>query len=175
MKIYSNDPEAFQAVYDKTFNAIVRVAYHITLDADVAEDICQEAFIRFYHRTIPFPSEDQARYWLIRVAKNLSFNYYKRKKRERSVLERYSFEPKPHERNGEELLMRSETEKLVHRAVERLPESLRSVIVLKEYGNLSYYEIGKVLHITENNVKVRVHRARNMLGTLLKEEEAHVL
>jgi len=47
--------------------------------------------------------------------------------------------------------------------------------VLKEYGNLSYREIGKVLHITENNVKVRVHRARNMLGTLLKEEEAHVL
>ena len=175
MKIHSNNPEAFQGIYDKTFHIIVKVAYHITLDADVAEDICQEAFIRFYHRTVPFPSEDQARYWLIRVAKNLSFNYYKRKKRERSALERYSFEPKPHQHNGEELLMRSETEQLVHRAVEQLPNSLRSVIVLKEYGNLSYREIGKVLHITENNVKVRVHRARNMLGTLLKEEEARVL
>src|SRR6056297_1928219 len=175
MKISSSDPDSFQSVYENTFPVIVRVAYHITLDVEVAEDICQEAFIRFYHRPVPFPSEDQARYWLIRVAKNLSFNYYKRKKREKSALERYSYEPKAHERNGEEMLLRSETEKIVHRAVERLPHSLRSVIVLKEYGNLSYREIGKVLHITENNVKVRVHRARNMLGTLLKEEEAHVL
>lgn len=174
MKISSNEPDAFQGVYESTFPVIVRVAYHITLDLEVAEDICQEAFIRFYHRSLPFPSEEQARYWLIRVAKNLAFNYYKRKKREKVALEKFLFEPKQHTRSGEELLMRTETELMVHRALERLPEGLKSVIVLKEYGDLSYREIGKVLHITENNVKVRVHRARNMLGMLLKEEEAHV-
>ena len=175
MKISSSDPDSFQSVYENTFPVIVRVAYHITLDVEVAEDICQEAFIRFYHRPVPFPSEDQARYWLIRVAKNLAFNYYKRKKREKAALEKFSHEPKQHTRSGEEMVMRNETEILVQKALDRLPSSLKSVIVLKEYGNLSYREIGRILHITENNVKVRVHRARNMLGMLLKEEEAHVL
>jgi RNA polymerase sigma-70 factor (ECF subfamily) len=174
MKISSNDPDVFQKIYENTFPVLVRVAYHITLDLEVAEDICQEAYIRFYHRTVPFPSEEQARYWLIRVAKNLAFNYYKRKKREKVALEKYLFEPKQGPRSGEELLMRSETEQMVHRALDRLPANLKSVLILKEYGDLSYREIGKILHITENNVKVRVHRARNMLGMLLKEEEAHV-
>lgn len=175
MKIFSNDPAAFKRVYEQSFPILVRVSYHITLDIEVAEDICQETFIRFHHRSLPFPSEDQARFWLIRVAKNLSYNYYKRRKRERSALEKYYFEPKPQPRSGEETVLKDETEKLVQRVLEQLPENLRSVLILKEYGNLSYREIGKVLHITENNVKVRVHRARNQLGSLLREEEAHVL
>lgn len=175
MKIYSNDPEAFQSVYGHVFPIIVRVTYHITQDMEVAEDICQEAFIRFYNRSMPFPTEDQARYWLIRVSKNLAFNYYKRRKREKSALEKYAHELKHHLRNGEENVMRSETERMVQEALEKLPEKLRSVIILKEYGNLSYREIGRILHITENNVKVRVHRARNALESLLRKEEAHVL
>jgi len=175
MKIFSNDPEAFQTVYGQTFPIIVRVAYHITLDIEVAEDICQEAFIRFYNRSLPFPSEDQAKYWLIRVTKNLSFNYYKRRKRERNALEKYTHESRQRPRSGEEVVIRGETEKLVQEALAKLPPKLRSVIILKEYGNLSYREIGSILHITETNVKVRVHRARNALETLLKEEEAHVL
>ena len=175
MKIYSNDPEAFQSVYRHVFPIIVRITYHITKDMEVAEDICQEAFIRFYNRTLPFPTEDQARYWLIRVSKNLAFNYYKRRKREKSALEKYARELKHHQRNGEEIVMRGETERMVHEALDKLPEKLRSVIILKEYGNLSYREIGSVLHITENNVKVRVHRARNLLETFLRKEEVHVL
>ncbi len=175
MKIFSNDPEAFKSVYGQTFPIIVRVAYHITQDIEVAEDICQEAFIRFYNRSLPFPSEEQARYWLIRVTKNLAFNFYKRRKREKSALEKYSHEAKNYLRTGEETVMRIETEKIVHKALDKLPPKLRSVIILKEYGNLSYREIAAVLHITENNVKVRVHRARTVLETLLKEEEAHVL
>jgi len=175
MKIFSNDPDSFKTVYGQSFPIIVRVAYHITLDIEVAEDICQEAFIRFYNRSISFPSEDQARYWLIRVTKNLAFNYYKRRKREKNALEKYSHENTQHSTNGEEDVMRSETEKIIHNALDKLPPKLRSVLVLKEYGNLSYREIGRILHITENNVKVRVHRARIILETLLKEEEIHVL
>jgi RNA polymerase sigma-70 factor (ECF subfamily) len=109
------------------------------------------------------------------VTKNLAFNFYKRRKREKNALEKYSHEARNRPRSGEETVMRSETEKIVHEALDKLPPKLRSVIILKEYGNLSYREIGAILHITENNVKVRVHRARNMLETLLKEEEAHVL
>ena len=174
MKVYSDDPETFDAVYAEAFPLLMKVSFHITLDAGIAEDICQEAFIRFYHRTLPFPSRDQARYWLIRVAKNLSFNYYNRSKRERKAMEDYVRQPQPHTATGEELLLFGETEKLVHRAVRALPEKLRSPLVLKEYGELPYRDIARILRISEGNVKVRIHRARSRLAEELSEEEIHV-
>ena len=164
----------FRTVYEQVFPTVLRVSYNITLDADIAEDICQEAFIKFYHHSAPFPSVDQATYWLLRVVKNLSLNYFKRKKRERKAMENYFHQPRSLPTSGEEDLLQSETEKIVQEAVSRLPDSLKTVIVLKEFGNLPYKDIAKVLHISENNVKVRVHRARAQLETLIEEADVHV-
>jgi RNA polymerase sigma-70 factor (ECF subfamily) len=174
MKVHSDDPETFDTVYAEVFPLLMKVSYHITLDTGIAEDICQEAFIRFYHRTLPFPSEDQARYWLIRVAKNLSFNYYNRSKRERKAMEDYVRQPKPVPVSGEEALLLDETERIVHEAVRGLPQKLRAPLILKEYGGLSYRDIAGVLRISESNVKVRIHRARARLAEQLSEEEIHV-
>lgn len=177
MKIHSDDPEAFRLVYEKVFSTVLKVSYNITMDMDVSEDICQEAFIRFYHHTTPFPSEDQAKYWLIRVVKNLSLNYFKRRKRERKAVENFTSQASQSSTDtetGEELLLRSETERLVQKAVSRLPKNLKSALVLKEYGGLTYKEIAKVLHITENNVKVRVYRARSRLEKFIEEDDVHV-
>ncbi|MFP4489995.1 MAG: RNA polymerase sigma factor [Spirochaetaceae bacterium] len=174
MNICSEDPEVFRTVYERVFPKILRVSYNITLDADIAEDICQEAFIKFYHHTAPFPSIDQATYWLLRVVKNLSLNYFKRRKRERKAMESYFHQPQPLPKTGEEEILRSETAHIVQQAVSKLPDSLKSVIVLKEFGDLSYSEIAQVLQISENNVKVRVHRARTKLEKSIEEEDVHV-
>ena len=55
-----------------------------------------------------------------------------------------------------------------------LPENLRMVIILKEYGNMDYKAISKVLGISEGNVKIRVHRARKKLEESLAGDEAYV-
>jgi RNA polymerase sigma-70 factor (ECF subfamily) len=55
-------------------------------------------------------------------------------------------------------------------ALGQLPENLRIVLILKEYGELNYKEIGRALGISEGNVKVRVFRARERLAGLLEEE-----
>jgi RNA polymerase sigma-70 factor (ECF subfamily) len=108
------------------------------------------------------------------VVKNLSLNYFKRKKRERKAMENYFHQPRPLPKTGEESVLQSETTQIVQQAISRLPDTLKSVIVLKEFGNLSYKDIAKVLHITENNVKVRVHRARTQLESLIGEDDVHV-
>ena len=56
-------------------------------------------------------------------------------------------------------------------ALEKLPKNMREVLVLREYGDLNYKEIGKVLGITEGNVKVRMFRAREQLEKLIGGEE----
>ena len=166
----SQHAESFERVYKEVFPVLFRVAYHITGDKNATEDLCQEAFIRYFNRATPLKTIDDAKYWLIRVVKNLSFNYQKRKGREQKANVKVFNEPQARMPDGEEEYLRTETSRMVRNALERLPPRLRSPIILKEYGGLSYKEIGKILRITEGNVKVRIFRARNQLQQYLDQE-----
>ena len=55
-------------------------------------------------------------------------------------------------------------------ALKKLPKNLQDVLMLREYGDMNYKEIGKVLGITEGNVKVRIFRAREQLVKLIGED-----
>ncbi len=164
----------FGKVYDVVYPLLHKIAFRITGDADVSEDLCQEAFIKYYKRVIPLPNLDQAKYWLIRVVKNLALNYEKRRGRQKRAYDRYLREPKSVVRSGETELLRNESAKLVQQALEKLPLKLRTVIVLREFGGLSYREIAKVEGISESNVKIRVYRAREQLKKHLDGEEVYV-
>lgn len=175
MEIRSSDPALFRKVYDEVFPILMRVAYHVTYSADVAEDICQEAFIRFYDKDITFPSMEDAKFWLIRVTKNLAINQIKRKARETASIERIKKAPVlTGYRDGAAELILNESQSAVRKAIAQLPEIYRTVIVLREFGDLDYKSIAKVLEISESNVKVRVHRARKELEVLLNREEVDV-
>ncbi|MBN1686312.1 MAG: RNA polymerase sigma factor [Spirochaetales bacterium] len=167
-------PGNFEYVYDITYPLLYRIAFRITGDENISEDLCQEAFIRYYKRVIPLPDQDQARYWLIRVVKNLAFNHEKRRGRELKANYKYSKEFNSPTRSGETELLRNESARIVQRALKKLPFNLRTAIVLREYGDLSYRDIAKVLGISESNVKVRVFRAREQLKKHLDEEEVDV-
>ena len=157
----------FKRLYDSTFQVIFRVAFRVTNSREAAEDLCQESFFRLYERNMVFPSPDEAKYWLIRVVKNASLNYAKRKDRERKAYQRAFREDHRQSETGEGLLVKKETSEEVQAALEKLPENLRMVLILKEYAEMNYKEIGRVLGISEGNVKVRVFRARERLAGLL--------
>lgn len=175
MEIRSSDELTFRQVYNDVFPVLMRVAYHVTYNQDVAEDICQDAFIRFYDKDMVFPSMDDAKFWLIRVVKNLAINHIKRKMRESASLEKVMRGPQvnPFKDGASELLLQ-ESAAAVRKAVSELPEIYRTVIVLREYADLDYKEIAKVLKISESNVKVRMHRARKELEARLDREEVNV-
>ncbi len=168
------DGSEFRALYDTVFPITYRIAYRVTEDVLVSEELCHEAFVRYVERDRPFPDADQAKYWLIRVTKNLALNYQKRRGRERRAYQRAYFEPSHPSESGETAVLKDETSVLVRAALEKLPEKLKSVLVLKEYGELSYREIAETLGITEANVKVRVFRARERLTRILKESDVYV-
>ena len=175
MEIRSGDELAFRQVYNEVFPVVMKVAYHVTYNQDVAEDICQDAFIRFYDKDIVFPSMDDAKFWLIRVVKNLSINHIKRKMREAASLEKVMKGPQVNPfRDGASELILKESASAVRKAVSELPEIYKTVIVLREYAGLNYKEIAGVLKISESNVKVRVHRARKELEAKLNREEVNV-
>ncbi len=171
MELRSADEAVFRRVYDELFSVMYKVAYHVTLNADIAEDICQDAFVRFYDKDITFPSMDEAKFWLIRVVKNLSINHVKKKSREAASVEKMKKAQASNPfRDGESQLLINESQDAVRRAVAALPEIYRNVIVLREYADLDYKAIGRILDISESNVKVRVHRARKELEASLMRE-----
>ena len=175
MEIRSADENVFRQVYDELFSVIYKVAYHVVYNQDVAEDICQDAFIRFYDKDMTFPSMEDAKFWLIRVAKNLSINHIKKKGRESASIEKIKKAPvfNPYI-DGQTQLILNESQEEVRKAVAQLPEIYRTVIVLREFGDLDYKAISKILNISESNVKVRVHRARKELEVVLTRGETNV-
>jgi RNA polymerase sigma-70 factor (ECF subfamily) len=163
-----NSELEFKRLYDSAFPVLFRVAFRVTNSREAAEDLCQESFFRLYERNMVFPNPEEAKYWLIRVVKNASLNYAKRKERERKAYQRAFKEDTRQQETGEGLLVKKETSEEVQKALELLPENLRMVLILKEYAEMNYKEIGRVMGINEGNVKVRVFRARERLAAILE-------
>jgi len=162
----------FRQLYDTIFPILYRVAYRITSSEEAAEDLCQEAFFRLYEKKMVFPNPEEAKYWLIRVVKNAALNYAKRKDRERKAYQKAFREfSAQNPETSETLLLKKEAKEEIQKALSKLPENLRMVLILKEYGDLNYKEIGRALGISEGNVKVRVFRARERLAGFLHAEK----
>ncbi|MDR0721532.1 MAG: RNA polymerase sigma factor [Treponema sp.] len=164
----------FRKLYETVFPILFKVAYRIANSEEAAEDLCQEAFFRLYEKNMVFPNAEETKYWLIRVVKNAALNYAKRKDRERKAYQKAFREDIRLEKTGEQVLINQETQQEVQEALKKLPDNLRIVLILKEYGELNYKEIGRALGISEGNVKVRVFRARERLAGLLSKDGSHV-
>lgn len=165
----------FEQTYNELYPLLMRVAYRITGCTSVSEDLCQEAFVRYFERMDKIPAGEQSKFWLIRVVKNLAYNHEKRKGRERNAYQKYYYEPKPEIVNqGEKGLMEDESKRMVQEALMKLPYKMRVVLTLKEYAGLNYKQIGEILKISEGNVKIRVFRARQKISDILGKGEVYV-
>lgn len=174
MEVKSTNREDFKVIYESNYELLVNTLMHIVYNQEIAEDLVQESFERFYLKNMSFPSENDARYWLLRVAKNLALNSLRRNKHEIQMVDKVKDESPYSQFTGDRKIIEEERRKEVRDAIESLPENLRLVIKLKEYSGLDYKAIGKVLGISETNVKVRVYRARKRLEELLSKEDSDV-
>ena len=164
----------FEKIYNEIFPIVIKVSYHITKDMDAAQDVCQDAFIKLYHRVENFPGVEDAKFWLIRVVKNLSFNYLEHEKVKNRAFDKMKHIPSFTDDTGEKQLLKKEAEEKVNQALDQLPENLKAPIILREFGGMNYKEIGAALGISESNVKIRIFRAREALGKLLPVGEVYV-
>ncbi|MBQ3798773.1 MAG: RNA polymerase sigma factor [Treponema sp.] len=153
---------------------LFKISLRIVNDEEAAEDLVHDSFIKANEKELVFPSIDDAKFWLIRVVKNASLNYAKRKVREAKAYHKALYEGRQEMESGETELLKKETVEKAKEALEKLPPKLKEVLVLREYGGMNYKEIGKILGITEGNVKVRVFRAREQLLKYIGEEDVYL-
>jgi RNA polymerase sigma-70 factor (ECF subfamily) len=156
-------------VYEKYKKLLWRKAYDILKDYALAEDAVSEAFIRVYkhfHRLQDADSPQTAAF-LVTIVRNVAINLYH--KRNRTVpIDFDEFEQMSDFNLEESVAEKDETSRAVQ-LVDKLSEELRAVFLLRFAHDLPHKEIGNILGITENNVTVRLHRARKKLAELAKE------
>ena len=173
-EINAANPIDFRKIYNATMTVLFKVAYKVVNDQEVAEDLVHDSYIKASEKGMVFPTMNDATYWLIRVVKNASLNYVKRRGREQKAYQKALYEDHRVQTSGETDLLREEAIKKAQEALNQLPDNLKEVLILREYADLNYKEIGKTLGITEGNVKVRVFRAREALAKLIGEDDVYL-
>ena len=135
-------------------------AFQVCGNAADAEDAAQEALLRYHTSEKQFESEQHIRAWLLRVAINCAKNVSRSFWRRNTV---------PLADYMDSLEFDSGESREIFREVMNLPEKYRLVIHLYYYEDYSVAEIGKILGLTESNVKVRLSRGRQLLKKKLLE------
>ena len=149
-----------QALAETYRDRMFAAAFQVCGNAADAEDAAQEALLRYHISEKQFESEQHIRAWLLRVAINCAKNV------SRSFFRRNTV---PLEDYMDSLEFDSGESREIFREVMNLPETYRLVIHLYYYEDYSVAEIGRILGLTESNVKVRLSRGRQQLKKALQE------
>ncbi len=128
-----------------------------------AEELAQDVFCRAWERAGSFQNAEHFGRWLIVLTRNRCRDNFRTARLRRLLLGRNRPETVERE-TPEDRVLRDETTRAVKRAVAGLPEKLRAVLVLREYGDLSYQEIADTLSIDRGTVMSRLSRARRSVA-----------
>lgn len=138
---------------------IFRLALRITLDRAEAEDIVQDTLIRVWNKREEWQQFESVEAYCLIVAKNLAID--RSQKKEAQNVELTPEMGEEVEASGPyDRLVKDERMKIIHRLINELPEKQRLIMELRDIEGESYKEIAKVLHLTEEQVKVNLFRAR---------------
>lgn len=175
-RVQRGDKTAFDALVRKYQHKIVKLVTRYVHDSSEALDVAQEAFIKAY-RAIPGFRGDSAFYtWLYRIAINTAKNYLVAENRrpvdhgvDLQDPEQYEMQARLRDMDTpERLLLTEEIQHTVERAIQELPEDLRTAIVLREIDGMSYEEIAHAMSCPVGTVRSRIFRAREAIDGKLK-------
>jgi RNA polymerase sigma-70 factor, ECF subfamily len=176
-RVQRGDKRAFDLLVTKYQRKIFRLLSRLIRDSGEIEDVAQEAFIKAYRALPNFRGESAFYTWLYRIAINTAKNHLVSQGRraptstEAEVEEAENFEDADGLRDvntPDAVLMSRQVGDAVNRAIERLPEDLRTAIVLRELEGLSYEEIAESMNCPIGTVRSRIFRARDAIANELR-------
>jgi len=181
VQLRAGDPHAFEALVRQYGGRMLATARRMMTVEDDARDVVQEAFLSAFRSIQSFEGTAKLSTWLHRIVVNAGLMKLRSRRRrpEESIDDLLPhFDEDGHfaepaaawDTESVALLERRETRTLVRRAIDRLPENYRTVLVLRDIEELDTEETAARLGIMPNAVKTRLHRARQALRTLLERE-----
>ncbi len=176
-RVQRGEKRAFDLLVAKYQRKLFRLLSRLIRDPAEIEDVAQEAFIKAYRALPNFRGESAFYTWLYRIAINTAKNYLVAQGRRAPTQTETEIEDAENFEDGEALrtedtpermLLSKQVAEAVNRAIERLPEDLRTAIVLRELEGLSYEEIAVSMNCPIGTVRSRIFRAREAVAEELR-------
>lgn len=168
--------QAFELLVNRYQQRVANVIAKFINDRDEIQDVAQEVFIKVFRALPKFRGDSSFYTWIYRIAVNTSKNHLVSKSRriqntQLGFEEAESFSNNEDQRNldtPDAVYARGELEKTMARAIDSLPEELKSAIVLREVDGLSYEEIAARMDCPIGTVRSRIFRARDAIDQALR-------
>lgn len=174
-KARSGDTQAFTELMYLYKDKIYHLAYRMLGNAQEAEDVSQETFLRVYSNLDRYDEKHKFSTWIYRIATNLSIDRIRKKKANFSLDESWNDEEgadwyakiASNDISPEQQAILSEEQETLHKAILSLPPKYRGIVTLKYVNELSIQEISEIVNLSVPTVKTRLHRGREYLRKYL--------
>ena len=171
----AGDQAAWETIVKQNWRKVFNVAYKFVGKHEEAEDLTQDIFIKIFKALRTFDRRANFQTWIVSISRNLCIDHYRSVRKERQTIAREvdtaNLQPASKERGPYAFAEHQDLRLLLRQALETLPETLRTAVILRDLQDLSYQEIADRLALPEGTVKSRINRGRFELAQQLKRLE----
>ena len=168
----AGDERAWEQIVAQHRRRVFNVAYKFVGRHDLAEDLTQDIFLKIFRALDTFDRRANFQTWLISVSRNLCIDHYRSVRKERELVDRNvdaeDVAPVSREPDAFAALERGDRRALLRGALEELPETLRTAVVMRDIQEQSYRDIARALDLPEGTVKSRINRGRHELARQIR-------
>ena len=165
LEAQQGDSRAFEALYRRTSDRVYAVCLRMSGDSERATELVQDVFVRVWQKLPSFRGDSQFTTWLHRLTVNLVLQ----ERRTRSRREAREIGTDDLDRFGRAARRSMPGTKVdLERAIARLPDKARQVLVLRDVEGYKYDEIAQMTGVTLGTVKAQIHRARGLVKEALR-------
>jgi RNA polymerase sigma-70 factor (ECF subfamily) len=168
----AGDQIAWEQIVRQNWRKVFNVAYKFVGKHDEAEDLTQDIFLKIFKALKTFDRRANFQTWIISISRNLCIDHYRSVRKERQTIARdvdsNDLQPATSDRGPYAQAEHQDLRAQLRQALETLPITLRTAVVLRDLQELSYQEIADRLGLPEGTVKSRINRGRIELAHQLR-------
>lgn len=167
------DRSAFEQLVIRHQELVFSLAYKLTGNREMANDVAQEAFIRAWKAIEKFRGDSTFSTWIYRITVNTAWTLRKKAKKHNTLNIDDTYEPIviDEKKDPEMVVINSDLSSVLSKALNNLPVEQRIIVELKNIEGRSHKEIADYLDISVTAAKVRLHRAHQKLRQILEDVE----
>jgi RNA polymerase sigma-70 factor (ECF subfamily) len=168
----AGDQSAWEQIVRQNWRKVFNVAYKFVGRHEEAEDLTQDIFLKIFKALGTFDRRANFQTWIVSISRNLCIDHYRSVRKERQTIAREvdtgDLQPASPDRTPYAAAEHQDLRAMLREALQVLPATLRTAVVLRDLQELSYQEIAEKLELPEGTVKSRINRGRIELARQLK-------
>jgi len=178
------DQNAFAELMKRYNRSLYHVILKMVRNVDDAEDLTIEAFAKAFKNLDRFKQDYTFSTWLFKIATNNCIDFIRKKKNNETFSlnnlynntenEEFDLDIADENANPQENAIRSQKVELMQKLVARLPSKYRKLVTMRYFEERAYQEIAEELEIPIGTVKAQLHRARELLYDMIKNQKDHI-